>query len=217
MLCSPHHSPVVGGPFILPTSTLSPQQILYSPQALPVPPLLLTTFNLLISECPPLSWMSPVNADEQNHRKGGVIRLHIYFTSRREFLFFCFPSGTLCVSERAVQVISRCHLHSENLLENNLQVGSTVVRRLSQKENAELFLGHKQSHPKKPGKRVGKRSTPTTGERPSKPPETRLEEDPTSLWPKHTLENQCTVKKRSKLRSCKERRCTRPAQPRPTS
>ena len=82
MLCSPHHSPVVGGPFILPTSTLSPQQILYSPQALPVPPLLLTTFNLLISECPPLSWMSPVNADEQNHRKGGVIRLHIYFTSR---------------------------------------------------------------------------------------------------------------------------------------
>ena len=82
MLCSPHHSPVVGGPFILPTSTLSPQQILYSPQALPVPPLLLTTFNLLISECPPLSWMSPVNADEQNHRKVSVIRLHTYFKSR---------------------------------------------------------------------------------------------------------------------------------------
>ena len=82
MLRSPHHSPVVGGPFILPAPTLHPQQILYSPQALPVPPSPLTTFNPLLSESLPLTWMSPVNANEQNHSKGGVITLHTYFTSR---------------------------------------------------------------------------------------------------------------------------------------
>lgn len=42
-------------------------------------------------------------------------------------LVFCFLSGSLCVSERAVQVISRCHLQNETLLANNLQVGITVA------------------------------------------------------------------------------------------
>ena len=70
------------GPFHSPSPTLFPQQILYSPQALPVPPSPLKTFNLLISEFLPLSWMCPVNADEQNHRKVSGIRLHTYFKSR---------------------------------------------------------------------------------------------------------------------------------------
>lgn len=42
-------------------------------------------------------------------------------------LVFCFLSGSLCVSERAVQVISRCHLQNETLLANNLQAGITVA------------------------------------------------------------------------------------------
>ena len=68
---------------------------------------------------------------------------------------------------------------------NNIQLGTTVMRRLSQKRNAELFLRHKQSQRKKPGQRVVKMNTPTTRKVPSKPHETRLEEDPTSLWTKH--------------------------------
>ena len=52
---------------------------------------------------------------------------------------------------------------------------------------------------KRSQERVGKMSTPITRKVLSQPHETRLEKDPPSLWTKHTLENQCTVKKRSKL------------------
>lgn len=200
MLRSPHHSPVVGGPFILPAPTLHPQQILYSPQALPVPPSPLTTFNPLLSESLPLTWMSPVNANEQNHSKGGVIRLHTYFTSRLGNSGFSISfQAPFVYRKRAGQVISRFHRQNETLMANHLQLGTTVMRRLSQKRNAELFLRHKQSHQKKPGQTVGKRSTSTTGKALSQPHDTRLEEDPTSLWTKRTLENQSTVKKTSKL------------------
>ncbi|KAI4565532.1 hypothetical protein MJT46_008907 [Ovis ammon polii x Ovis aries] len=101
--------------------------------------------------------------------------------------------------KRAGQVISRFHRQNETLVANHLQLGTTVMRRLSQNRDAELFLRHKQSHQKKPGQTVGKRSTSTTGKALSQPHDTRLEEDPTSLWTKRTLENQSTVKKTSKL------------------
>ena len=65
-----------------PLNSPRPQEILYSPQAFPVPPSPLTTLNPLLSECLPLSWMSPVNADEQNHRKVSVIRVCTYVKSR---------------------------------------------------------------------------------------------------------------------------------------
>ncbi|KAG5204605.1 hypothetical protein JEQ12_019050 [Ovis aries] len=111
----------------------------------------------------------------------------------------CRLQAPFVYRKRAGQVISRFHRQNETLMANHLQLGTTVMRRLSQKRNAELFLRHKQSHQKKPGQTVGKRSTSTTGKALSQPHDTRLEEDPTSLWTKRTLENQSTVKKTSKL------------------
>ena len=101
MLCSRHHSLFCGTFFSrFPPPPPRPQQILYSPEALPVPPLPLTTFNPLISECLPISWISPVNADEQNHRRGGFIRLCTYFKSRLGNSHFLFPfRQPLCIGK----------------------------------------------------------------------------------------------------------------------
>ena len=77
---------------------------------------LLTTCNPPLSLFLPVFWMSPINAYQWNHRKGGFFWLPHNLGLDWGTLAFDFIWNSILVSERAVQVVLKCHLKNEAIL-----------------------------------------------------------------------------------------------------